>query len=173
MIIAIVFASCGSNTELANGKQSQNIERLSQAEIDSCDTPRAAAYNFVMSIVVENYSQTVKLMSLDLFYEYMQTAIMQMIPNSELFSTKYMHKIVDMRPVVKMGYDVVITDVKAVDSTNIEESVEFRGKPGCIVSFDCANAKNKLYDGSKGDYDTSVKVYVVEEKEEWRVLGFK
>ena len=173
IFIAFAFASCGSNKKTATNKPAQTIERLSQIEIDSCDTPRAVAYNFVMSIVNEEYSQTVKLMSLEYFYQMMQPLFFEGIPINQLFSTAYTHKIVDMRPVVKMGYDVVVTNSCAIDTDNESDKYRYKGQPAYYVSFNCANNKNKFYNGSKGKYDTAVTVTVVEEDGKWKVLGFE
>ena len=46
-------------------------------------------------------------------------------------------------------------------------------QPAYAFKFDCADANNKLYDGSQGQYDTDVTVMVVKEKGLWKVFGFK
>ena len=168
IIILFVFfcsACCG---------YAQNIERLSKAEIEANETPRAVAYNFVTSIITENYAQTVELMTLGLFFELMPDLFGEGIPINQLFSTEYMHDIVEMRPVVKLGYEVVIVASRDIDSKEFfEEGSKYRGQPAYAFKFDCADANNKLYDGSHGQYDTDVTVVVVKEEGKWKVFGFK
>lgn len=152
----------------------QHIERLSKAEIEANKTPRAAAYNFVTSVITENYAQTVELMTLGLFFELMPDLFGEGIPINQLFSMEYMHDIVDMRPVVKLGYEVVIVASQDINSEEyFEEGSKYRGQPAYAFKFDCADANNKLYDGSQGQYDTDVTVMVVIEEGKWKVFGFK
>lgn len=153
---------------------SQHIERLSKAEIEANETPRAAAYSFVTSVITENYAQTVELMTLGLFFELMPDLFGEGIPINQLFSTEYMHDIVDMRPVVKLGYEVVIVASQDINSEEyFEEGSKYRGQPAYAFKFDCADANNKFYDGSQVQYDTDVTVMVVKEEGKWKVFGFK
>ena len=167
IILFVIFCSacCGF---------AQNIERLNKAEIEANETPRAVAYNFVTSIITENYAQTVELMTLGLFFELMPDLFGEGIPINQLFSTEYMHDIVEMRPVVKLGYEVVIVASRDIDSKEFfEEGSKYRGQPAYAFKFDCVDANNKLYDGSHGQYDTDVTVGVVIEEGKWKVFGFK
>lgn len=152
----------------------QSIERLSPAEISENSTPKAVAYNFVTSVIEENYHTTVELMTLGLFFELMPDLFGEGIPINQLFSTEYMHDIVDMRPVVKLGYEVVIVASQDIDSEEyFEEGSKYKGQPAYAFKFDCADANNKFYDGSQGQYDTDVTVMVVKEKGLWKVFGFE
>lgn len=166
LALMVFFFSCGGFA--------QNIERLNKAEIEANETPRAVAYNFVTSIITENYAQTVELMTLGLFFELMPDLFGEGIPINQLFSPEYMHDIVDMRPIVKLGYEVVIVASRDIDSKEFfEEGSKYRGQPAYAFKFDCADANNKLYDGSHGQYDTDVTVVVVKEEGKWKVFGFK
>lgn len=165
VILALLFSYCC---------YSQQIERLSPEEISGNETPRAAAYHFVTDIVEENYPDAVELMSLEMFFNMMPLLIEEGVPIDQVFSTDYIHKIVDMRPVVKMGYSVVVTGVKDIDSgTFFNEGSSYREAPAFRISLNCANANDELYDGSKGDYDTTVDVIIVKEDNEWKVFGFE
>jgi hypothetical protein len=96
------------------------------------------------------------------------------IPIDQLFSTEYTHTIVDMRPVVKLGYEVVAVDCSAFDTKSyFREGSQYRGEPAYSVTFDCFDANNKMYDGSHGQYDTDVTVRVVKEDGAWKVFGFE
>ena len=149
------------------------IERLDAEEIKANETPRAVAYNFVLSIVNEDYATAVDLMSTNYFFKLMPE-LFGGIPISQLFSNQFMHDIVDMRPVVKMGYEVVITDVQEfpLDKCFAEDST-FRNVPAYIVKFDCADANDKFYDDSNGEYDTDATIFVVKEDDEWKIFEIK
>ena len=153
---------------------SQQIERLSESEIEANETPKAVAYNFVTSIINEDYAKTVDLMTLGFFFELMPSLFGEGIPIDQLFSNKYMHDIVDMRPVVKLGYEVVITDSWELESDKyFEEDSKYYGAPAISVSFNCADANNNFYDGKHGEYDTTARVLLVKEDGLWKVFGFK
>lgn len=153
---------------------SQQIVRLNQSEISENKTPSAVAYNFVTSIIEEDYAKAVELMSTRYFFELMPALIMDGIPINQLFSTAYTHEIVDMRPVVELGYNVVITERHPIDSkTDKEKASEFDGLPAYSISFGCADANNKFYDGSHGKYDVETTVFLIQEEGEWKIFGFE
>lgn len=152
----------------------QSIERLSPVEISENNTPKVVAYNFVTSVIEERYHTTVELMTLGYFFELMPDLFGEGIPINQLFSPEYMHDIVDMRPVVKLGYEVVIVASQDINSEEyFEEGSKYRGQPAYAFKFDCADANNKFYDGSQGQYDTDVTVMVVIEEGKWKVFEFK
>ena len=66
-----------------------NIERLSPAEISENSTPKAVAYNFVTSIITEDYGKAVELMTLDLFFKLMPGLFGEGIPINQLFSAEH------------------------------------------------------------------------------------
>lgn len=166
LFFLVLFFSCGGFA--------QHIDRLNKAEIDVNETPHAVAYNFVTSIITEDYTQTMALMTSGLFFELMPDLLGEGVTINQLFSTEYMHDVVDMRPVVKLGYEVVIVASLAFNSVEyFEEDSKYRGQTAYGFKFDCADANNKLYDGSQGQYDTDVTVMVVKEDGKWKVLGFK
>lgn len=85
-----------------------------------------------------------------------------------------MHDIVDMRPVVKMGYEIVVTNSSNLD---IEEYFKSQGKqnpykglPGLSISFNCTDSNGNLYEGK---YDTSTRILLVNINGKWKVFGFK
>ena len=76
-----------------------------------------------------------------------------------------MHDIVGMRPVVNMGYDVVIYDSRILDTDKYfdmyGEQNPYAGLPAYSVSFTCAAANGDLYDGTYGEYDVTTRVLLV------------
>lgn len=174
VLVLLVFVGCGSKTQTTANEPVRGAGRIGQQEIDIGEQPRTVAYKFVMGIVEENYVDAVELMSLELFFNLMPLLVLEEVPIDQLFSTEYGHKIVDMRPVVKMGYEVVVTSVQDIDSQNyFEEGSRYRDEPAFRVSLNCADANGKIYDGSQGSYDTEVHVVIVSEDDEWKVYNFE
>lgn len=174
--IALTINGCGSKTssQTTNHRTEQVTEEPSQKESPEKEAAREAAYQFVMNIVNENYAEAVELMTLEYFFQLMPGLFGEGIPIDELFSSEYTHNIVDMRPVVKMGYKVVAVDCSTFDTkTYFQEGSKYKGQPAYSVTFDCFNANNKKYDGSQGQYDTDVTVRVVKEEGVWKVFGFE
>lgn len=156
----------------------QSIERLSKIEIEENETPRAVAYNFVKSIIEENYVR-MYLFTTPQFRAELQewkkdVGVEEM---RDLFTLDHMHDIVGMRPVVNMGYDVVIYDSRILDTDKYfdmyGEQNPYAGLPAYSVSFTCAAANGDLYDGTYGEYDVTTRVLLVKVDGKWKVFGFK
>lgn len=95
----------------------------------------------------------------------------------QLFTRDHMHDIVDMGLVVKMGYDIVISDSWVL---NLDEHFGRYGAPnpyndcpGFCVSLTCVDANNNIYDGTYGDYDITARILLVKHKGQWRVFELK
>lgn len=174
--VALALNGCGNkkSSQTINHRSEQVTEESGQTESPEKEAAREAAYRFVMSIVNENYAEAVELMTLEYFFQLMPGLFGDGIPIDELFSSEYTHNIVDMRPVVKMGYQVVAVDCSAFDTnTYFQEGSKYKGQPAYSVTFDCFDANNKKYDGSQGQFDTDVTVKVVKEEGVWKVFGFE
>ena len=156
----------------------QQIERLSHREIEEDETPRAVAYNFVKYVIDRN-NVGIYLHTTHLFYEelleWKESAGVENL--KELFTRDYMHDIVDMGPVVKMGYDIVIYDSWILDTDKYYgtygETNPYAGLPAFSVSFTCADANDNIYDGTYGEYDVTTRVLLVKVDNKWKVFGFK
>lgn len=149
----------------------QKAERLSRNEINANETPRAVAYNFVISIIEEDYVTMTKLMTSECLADLIEEMREDKLTFSEYFSSDNdVHDIVEMRPVVRMGYQLVIDDMGVLNSNDYSAN---RDVPMCYVSFDCVDANNKYYDGTYGKYDTTVDVYLVKQNGIWKVFEFK
>lgn len=172
-VLVWAFSSCESNSQnqTTTYQPKQEIQGTSQSESPEKEAARTVAYQFVMGVVNENYIEVAEWMSLEYFFKLMPVLMDEGIDS--LFSTEYTHKIVDMRPVVAMGYEVVATDIQSIDSKSFfGESSKYKNASAFKVSFDCADANSKFYDNSKGEYDTSVTVIVVKEDGVWKVWDF-
>ena len=156
----------------------QQIERLSQKEIKECETPRAVAYKFAQYVINQN-AVGIAFLSTDEFYvelkEWEKNAGVSSL--KQLFTRDHMHDIVDMGPVVKMGYDIVISDSWILDLDKhfgmYGEPNPYKGCPGYSVSLTCADANNNIYDGTYGDYDITARILLVKDQGHWKVFGFK
>ena len=178
LIVAIALATnnCGSKntSQTANNQPEQVKKKSGQSESSEEEAARLAAYQFVMGIVNENYAEVVELMTLEYFFQLMPGLFGEGIPIDQLFSTEYTHSIVDMRPVVKLGYEVTSIDCSTFDTKSyFREGSKYRSEPAYSVTFDCFDANNKKYDGSHGQYDTDVTVRVVKENGVWKVFEFE
>lgn len=152
----------------------QTIERLSKSEISENETPRAVAYNFVLSIINEDYLKMYSLMTAEFRSDLNTALVSENMSCSQLFSPDNMHDIVGMRPVVKMGYDVVITNSWILNQNDVARySENYVGLPAFSVSFNCVDAYNNFYDDTYGAYDTTARVLLVKQEGEWKVFGFK
>ncbi len=89
-----------------------NAQILSTDEISECKTVQAVAWNFVMSIVEEDYDLMEKLMAPD-YKKDLKNSMLKAGNSSykELFTPKYLHDIVGMRSLLKNGYQLTITQV--------------------------------------------------------------
>jgi hypothetical protein len=171
VIVAIMAVS------FTNVCKAQNIERLSTREIEECATPRSVAYNFVMSIINQDYERMKTLMT----WQFMLQEIdlkQEGLSWAKLYSSsEYVHDIVEMRPVVQAGYSVVITNSYVLDTDNYftvyGEKNPYSGLDAFSVSFNCADAQDNIYDGKYGDYDTTARILLVKQDGKWKVFGFK
>ncbi len=156
----------------------QQIERLSKREIEENESHRAVAYNFVTSIIEQDYVRMNMLVTDSFRAELQEWQKMDGVEElNELFTPDHMHDIVDMRPVVNMGYDVVLYDSWILDTDlffyRYGEPNPYEGLPAYSVSFTCADSNNEIYDGSCGKYDVTARVLLVEIDDHWKVFGFK
>lgn len=163
---------------LSIGCFAQQIERLSQKEIKECETPRAVAYKFAEYVIKQN-TVGIAFLSTEQFYEELQERAQSAGVNSlkQLFTRDHMHDIVDMGPVVKMGYELVIKDSWILDLDKhfgmYGESNPYKGCPGYSVSLTCVDSNNNIYDGTYGNYDVTARILLVKYKGSWRVFGFR
>ena len=155
----------------------QGIERLSQSEINANETSRAVAYNFVNYIIEQEYVKMNLLMTPQFRLEMREWAQSEGVELTKLFTREYMHDIVDMRPVVQMGYDLVIYNSWILDTDAFfdmyGETNPYKGLPAFSVSFTCVDANDNVYDGTYGEYDVTARVLLVRIDGEWKVFGFK
>lgn len=177
LILSVFFCSFGGNA--------QQIVRLNPNEIETNETPQAVAYNFVMSIINEDYDMTRGLIT-----PYFQGMIDRWayeagVPEEEIMSGKtverlfsgeyFMNDIMGMRPVIKKGYDLVITDSFEEDLSRYfsDDENPYEGYRAYSVSFTCADAKDNIYDGKYGEYDITTRVVLLYQHGRWMVLFFK
>ena len=169
LILSVVLCSLGSHA--------QQIERLSKPEIEANETPRAVAYNFVMSIINKDYQRMFELATPE--YKDMVKEILRENDATveQYFSGGFFRNdVVGMRYVMGMGgYEVAVTDVHPRDLTPFfqDEPNPFEGLPSICVELSCVDVENHPYDGSKGDYDANTNVILVKKEGVWRVFTFK
>lgn len=168
LITMFVAVACLCNAQYS-------VERLDAKEISANQTPRAVAYNFVKSIIDMDYERMYQYVTSEYVVALKEYAEKRGMSVPELFSGTEFHDVVDMRQVLKLGYDVVITS-----SYDMETDIYFKdgknpynGMPAMSVKFNCMDSRGNLYDGLQGDYDTTARVMLVKQNGVWKVFGLK
>lgn len=170
-----IFALCAFLLVTTSIFGQLNYHSLSQSEIDECKTPQSVAWNFVMSIIENDYNRMNELTS-DSFKQIIQEMMEQVGVKTfkEFFTEKNIHDICGMRPVLKKGYHLVCTDEYYHEIENNDKTDELYGIQVCDVHFDCSNKKGELYsESSKRQHDTTARVILAFINEKWQVIGFK
>ena len=148
-------------------------EKISNEEIIEDSTYKAVAYNFVYDIIFRDYEKAAS--------KFNKAAVESFGYSLEEF-IQFLKKdddldISDMRLVIPLGYYPAITTCDELDTSVYYRSGEVNpveGLPAMNVRFDCFNEKGKVYDDEFGDFDTTVRVMLVKEKDgKWKIFGFK
>ncbi|MDR1348838.1 MAG: hypothetical protein LBJ63_10540 [Prevotellaceae bacterium] len=154
LVIAVAILSVGFTTIC----KAQNIERLPQITDDYEIYPKQVATIFVMSIINKDYVKMESQMTSQFKNELRKILRENNLTMDKLFTEENCHDIVGMRPVVKMGYNIVITNAYR------NEKGEFS------VSFNCVDNNNNFYNG---DHDTTTRVVLIWQDDRWLVSYFK
>lgn len=177
----IALCSCSQNTvnqtdnnqEDASEPGKCNISAQTKSQLDALDNPTDVARTFVESIINKKYSDAFYLLT-DKF----RTEIYSEVNNneSELIETlEQGHDIIGMRPLLKMGYHLVITEERSTDLNDVYamygETNPYDSADGRSISFDCADQNDELYSGY--DYDSNTRILLVQENGKWRIFMWK
>lgn len=145
---------------------------LHPSEIKECLTAESVAWNFVNSIIERDWVLMERLMA----PLYREELLMDMkneglTSYDQVFSPYYIHDIVDMKPLLSVGYQLIITDVYTmVFGSRYSNDVPYKGWNAISVCFTC-DRNNSTYENTK--YDTTTRIILVQIDGCWRVVGFK
>lgn len=148
---------------------------LSNTEIVECKTPESVAWNFVMSIVNEDYSKMEKLTSPHFLSELYSWSWDSGLSFSEMFTEENLHDISGMRPLLTAQPQKYFLSITWTQTTTLEYTYSsgksYSNLKGYSVSFNCVDSYGNYYSGN--DHDTSARVVLVYLDNAWRVAYFK
>lgn len=148
---------------------------LSNKEIVECKTPESVAWNFVMSIVNENYSKMEELTSPHYLSELYSWSLDSGLSFSEMFTEENIHDISGMRPLLTAQPQKYFLAITWTQTTTLENEYSngksYSNLEGYSVSFNCFDSNGNIYSGN--DHDTSARVVLVYLDNVWRVAYFK
>lgn len=145
---------------------------LPASEIKECRTAESVAWNFITSIVEKQWNKMEQLMAPLHKYQLRQDMNSEgLYDYNQVFSSEYIHDIIDMRPLLAMGYKLVITDVYTMvyGSQNLDD-LPYKGWNAVSVCFNCDQG-NSSYKNTQ--YDPSAHIILVQIDGNWRVAGFR
>lgn len=151
---------------LSIGLVAQDFRSLSMQEIRECKSPEAVSWNFVVSVLLNQYDVMESLSSPELIEE-LQTMMRKshFTHYSQLFTEQYFQDISGIRPVLIEGYRLVC-DSPYYDTMKIGSDEV----PICSVHFNCADTNGNMY---VGQHDATVRVILLNVNNKWVVRGFK
>lgn len=147
------------------------VNRLSQTEIDSNNTPAAVAYNFVNAILVSDLDRLLSYMddkTANAFETYRQ---MNNLPNYDILFSENGSKlnIIGWKPYLSNNCEVAVLYVQSEWFDEFGREVK-KVYVGCVLSDEIG--RSGFQDVTEYG-DTNVKVLVVNEDGGWKVIGFK
>lgn len=145
---------------------------LPASEIEECRTAESVAWNFITSIVEKQWNKMEQLMAPLYKYQLRQDMNSEgLYDYNQVFSSEYIHDITDMRPLLAMGYKLVITNVYTmVYSSQYSNNFPYKGWNAVSVCFYCDQGNNS-YENTQ--YDPSTRIILVQIDGNWRVAGLK
>ncbi len=158
LLIALIISCIGLG-------KAQNCWTLDTRTIEKCERVEAVAWNYVMSIVNENYGLMEQFMASEYLIKMRNELQQAGLTYEQAYQPKRIHDFSDMRPLLKRGWHLVITDVRNQTVFYNNEEVT-----GVSVSFNCANANNVLYpaDGMY-EHDSDGRVVLLSLYGVWKV----
>lgn len=153
------------------GLSAQTFRTLSDNEIESCETPQAVAWNFVESILGQDYARMESLTdSLTLHLVKTKMENMHFSSYEQLF-LYYLDGILDVRKQMTKGWSLVCDEGSYQDLSNLSVDESYQSLRACSVTFDLMK-KGKSY-SQKRNCGAAVRVTVIQKDGKWRVLNFK
>lgn len=159
---------------LSLGIVAQSYHSLNSDEINECKTPQAIAWNFVMSVINQDYYQMESLcdrLFLKELHDWMKEEGVSSY--NQLFTEEKIHDIVGMRPVMREGWRLVCEDEYYHDLSGYDIDDDYKKLQACSVRFNCMK-DNQIYSWqSNTEHDTTARVILVYKGDKWHVIGFK
>lgn len=149
----------------------QNYKTLSLQEIRDCKSPEAVAWNFVVSVLLNQYDVMESLSSPDLVADLHSMMSEYKSTNyTQIFTEQRMHDIVGIRPILHEGYHLVCSDPYYHSLDGYTDLDGYTENQACSVRFDCVDNYGNHY---AGEHDADCRVILIHTDNKWVVRGFK
>lgn len=147
---------------------------LSDQEIKECKTPSAVAWNFVMSIVDQDYTRMESLTDSLLISDF-ETMMKENNISSykDFFTEEVINDISGMRPILREGWQLVCDDGWYVDFSDDDIDEYYKTLQGYTLHFDCMKNGEMYSLQPVREHDATARVILVYNKGKWLVIGFK
>lgn len=144
---------------------------LPASEIEECRTAESVSWNFITSIVEKQWNKMENLMTPWFKYQLRQDMNGEGLNDyNQVFSSEHIHDITDMRQLLAMGYNLVITNVYTMVLDKYKNSNNLPYKDAISVCFYCDRG-NSSYENTQYDPDTRIILVYIDGN--WKVAGFK
>lgn len=153
------------------GLSAQTFRALPDDEIEACETPQAVAWNFVESILGQDYARMESLTD-SLALHFLKTKMEKMNSSSyEQLFVYYLGGIVEVRKQMTQGWKLVCDEGSYHDLSNLSVDESYQSLRACSVTFDLMK-KGKRY-AQKRNLEAVVRVTVIQKNGKWQVLNIK
>ena len=152
------------------GLSAQTFRVLPDDEIEACETPQAVAWNFVESILGQDYARMESLTD-SLALHFLKTKMEKMNSSYEQLFVHYLDGIVEVREQMTQGWKLVCDEGSYHDLSNLSVDESYQSLRACSVTFDLMK-KGKRY-AQERNLEAVVRVTVIQENGKWRVLNIK
>ena len=153
------------------GLSAQTFRTLPDDDIEACETPQAVAWNFVESILGQDYARMESLTD-SLALHLMKTKMEKMNFSSyEQLFVHYLEGIVEVRKQMTKGWSLVCDEGSYHDLSNLSVDESYQSLRACSVTFDLMK-KGERY-AQKRNLGAVVRVTVIQKDRKWKVLNIK
>lgn len=152
------------------GLSAQTFRTLPDDDIEACETPQAVAWNFVESILGQDYARMESLTD-SLALHFLKTKMEKMNSSYEQLFVHYLEGIVEVRKQMTKGWSLVCDEGSYHDPSNLSVDESYQSLRACSVTFDLMK-KGERY-AQKRNLGAVVRVTVIQKDRKWKVLNIK
>ena len=152
------------------GLSAQTFRVLPDDEIEACETPQSVAWNFVESILGQDYARMESLTD-SLALHFLKTKMEKMNSSYEQLFVHYLDGIVEVREQMTQGWELVCDEGSYHDLSNLSVDESNQSHRACSVTFDLMK-KGERY-AQKRNLEAVVRVTVIQKNGKWQVLNIK
>ena len=155
-------------------KYARAFHVLDDKNIAECKSPQAVAWNFVMSVVNNDYDRMVSLADSSLVSGLDSMMKGEKLTSyKELFTEEYIDDISGMRPILQEGWQLVCDNGEYIDFSDYAVEDYYKKLKGFTIHFDCMKNGEMYSLQLVRKHDATVRVILVYIEDQWKVTGFK